>query len=148
MKIEFDEKCKSCNGTGLYQGMGERDGFAVVCNQCKGTGKYHFEHNYDEFEGRQERPNISTVVECNPGICLGGNLNFGGMSYKEWLSGKQFEIGMEMREYVCPCWWYQTADYKKKPEWKECGFGSFSACKNFPDKKACWDKWDKEFGNK
>lgn len=148
MKIELNEKCKSCDGTGLYKGMAERDGFAVVCHQCEGTGKYHFIHNYEEFEGRQERSNVHTVVQTNPGIVLGGNHNFGGMPYKNWLDGKEFEEGMEMREYVCPCWWYQSADYKKKPEWKECGFGAFSACKHFDNKAACWERWDKEYSNK
>lgn len=145
MKIEFDEKCKPCNGTGLYQGMAERDGFAVVCHQCKGTGKYHFVHEYEEFTGRQERQNVRTVVETNPGIVLGGNLKFGGMPYRNWLAGMEFKTGMEMREYTCPCWWYQCADSDKKPDWEECGFGSFSACKYFENKAACWVRWDEEY---
>jgi len=32
------EICKSCSGTGLYSGMGERTGYAVVCLYCKGRG--------------------------------------------------------------------------------------------------------------
>ena len=37
--IEFDCECESCKGTGLYVGMAEREGSAVVCHTCKGTGK-------------------------------------------------------------------------------------------------------------
>jgi len=144
--IEFDEKCPSCNGTGLYVGMAERDGYAVICYTCKGTGKHHFTHTYEEFEKREEREDIRGVVQTNPGICLGGNYDFGGMSYQDWKEGKPFIIGMEMRLYTCPSWWYQSADYKKKPEWKECGWGgSFSDCKHFSTKSICWEKWDKEF---
>ena len=144
-KVEFDEQCKSCNGTGLYSGMGERGGYAVQCYKCNGTGKYHFVHEYEEFTDRKTRNDVTKVIECNPGIMVGGNLNFGGMSYEEWKSGKKFVVGMEMREYTCPCWWYQTADSSKKPNWDECGFGTFSSCKYFKNKQTCWERWDKEF---
>jgi hypothetical protein len=149
MKIEFDEKCRACNGTGIYKGMAERDGFGVVCHNCKGTGKFHFVHEYEKFEGRQPRKDIHTVVQVNPGIILGGELNFGGMSYKDWLEGWAFEVGMEMREYACPAWWYQCADYDKKPHWDEClGAGAFSGCEHFDQKHACWERWDTEVGGK
>jgi hypothetical protein len=50
-----------------------------------------------------------------------------------------------MRKYTCPAWWYQSADYKKKPNWKEClACGSFSSCKHFSIKQNCWDRFDKE----
>jgi len=145
-KIEFDQQCKDCKGTGLYAGMGERDGYAVQCYKCSGTGKYHFVHEYEEFTDRKTRNDVTKVIECNPGIMAGGNLNFGGMSYQEWLSGKKFKTGMEMREYTCPAWWYQTANYEKKPNWEECwGCGLFSSCKHFKNKQTCWERWDKEF---
>jgi len=145
MKIEFDEQCKACNGTGLYKGMGEKDGYAVVCHTCEGTGKHHYVHEYEEFTGKKERNGIKQVVKTNPGIYLGGNLDFGGMSYEDWKQGKPFPPKSEMRKHTCPAWWYQSADYDKKPCWKECGFGSFSACKHFPDKDKCWERWDKEY---
>ena len=65
--IEFDQKCKSCKGTGLYVGMGERDGAAVVCHRCDGTGKYHFKHEYEDFDGRLKRENIKRVYAANVG---------------------------------------------------------------------------------
>ncbi|GAH55007.1 unnamed protein product, partial [marine sediment metagenome] len=39
--IEYDCECNDCKGTGLYTGMAEGDGFAVVCHACNGTGKRH-----------------------------------------------------------------------------------------------------------
>ena len=149
--IGFDEKCKSCKGTGLYVGMGERDGAAVVCHGCNGTGKYHFKHEYEDFEERIKRENIKRVYETNVGIGIGeakGKYalpDFGGMDYEDWLNGEPFPLKSEMRRFVCPAWWYQSADYDKKPNWKECGWGSFSKCPSFHTKDKCWERWDKEF---
>lgn len=151
--IEFDEECSSCKGTGLYAGMAEKDGFAVVCHTCNGTGKHHFKHTYNEFTGRKEKQGIKRVLETNPGICVGigtteeGEIltieSFGGIPYKEWAAGLSFPKGSEMRKYVCPAWWYQCANYKQKPEWKDCiGMGSFSSCKCFKTKEKCWERFD------
>jgi hypothetical protein len=151
--IEFDEKCKACEGTGLFQGMGEmggRGGAAVVCHDCKGTGCYHYEYEYEDFTEREKKAGVKHVVEVNPGIGVGeGNgykfSDFGGMSYEDWLAGKPFVAGMEMRKFTCPAGWYQKADYEKKPNWKECiGWGSFSGCDSFCNKEKCWERWDKE----
>ena len=155
-KIEFDEECKSCNGTGLYSGMGESPECAVVCHTCKGTGCHHFIYEYNDFTSRKNKPKIKHVYEVNPGIKVGNsrgyNFNdFGGMPYKDWKSGMPFELGMENRKFTCPAWWYQTADYKKKPEWDECfdSLGSsFSKCPHFSTKSRCWERWDKEFKQK
>ena len=149
--VEFDEKCKSCKGTGLYVGIGERDGSAVVCHECDGTGKSHFKREYEDFDARAKRKDIERVYEANPGIGIGnGNGHyleeFGGMPYKDWLNGKPFLPKSEMRKFVCPAWWYQSVDYKKKPNWKECEYGSFSSCASFPNKDKCWERWDKQFG--
>ena len=146
MKIfKVKESCQDCNGTGLYNGMGERDGYAVQCHKCKGTGCYHFVYEYEEFKERKERKDIRMVIESNPSICVGGHLDFGGVSYEEWKKQKAFPLKSEMREYCCPAWWYQSVDYTKKPSWTECiGCGSFSQCQRFPCKLGCWEKWDKE----
>lgn len=149
-RIEFDQECSSCKGTGLYQGMAEKDGFAVVCHTCKGTGKYHFIHEYEEFTGRKEKMNIDRVIECNPGIFVGINdkvsySDFGGMPYKEWIQDMPFPEKSEMRKFTCPCWWYQIANYKLKPDWEECLTslgGSFSGCKYFNNKDKCWERFD------
>lgn len=148
-KIKFDEKCKSCKGTGLYSGMGESPECAVVCSTCNGTGCHHFVYEYEEFTERQNDFRIKHVYEVNPGIKVGngGGYNFkdfGGMSYDDWLKGKPFVRGMENRLCTCPSWWYQSADYKQKPEWEECiCCGSFSSCDHFKNKSKCWEKFDR-----
>ena len=154
--IEFDQECKSCKGTGLYSGMAEIGGCAVVCRTCKGTGCHHVKIEYDDFEGRKIYEGIEHVYEINPGITVGSQgrwkfLDFGGMSYTDWLSGKPFIPGMENRMFICPAWWYQLADYSKKPNWDECYEslgGRFSDCPHFKNKDICWKRWDIEFGGK
>lgn len=148
--FKVNQVCQSCGGTGLYVGMAERDGAAVVCSSCKGTGCQTFVHEYEVFEKRKERKGIKRVYKTNPGICIGEGNNckledFGGMPYQDWNNGKDFPKGSENRKYTCPAWWYQSENYELKPKWKECiGFGSFSSCKNFKCKEKCWKKWDKE----
>lgn len=153
-RIEHDEKCKTCKGTGLYVGFAENDGAAVVCSNCKGTGCVHFVHEYEEFEGRTIKPDVDWVFQCNPGIGIGTGgehqlRDFGGMSYDAWLEFELFPTLTEMRRFVCPAWWYQSVDYTKKPKWDKCQWGgTFSGCKYFDDKAACWELWDTEIGEK
>ena len=155
MKIEFDEVCKSCKGTGLYIGMAERDGAAIVCQTCKGTGCHHFTYEYEKFEGRKYRAGVKRVFQTNPGIILGEGKDFslsdfGGLSINDWLYGKEFLPGSENRKFTCPAWWYQSANYRKKPEWVECysSLGcTFSRCHYFPTKYLCWERYDTETSN-
>jgi len=130
--------------------MAERDGFAVQCKACKGAGESTLHVDYDDFDGRLPRQGVFRVLECNPGICAGGTSNFGGMPYADWASGLPFPPGSEMREFTCPAWWYQSANYAKRPDWDECkeNMGwSFSKCRCFNNKAACWARWDKEHLN-
>lgn len=149
--MRVERQCESCKGTGLYRGMAERDSFAVVCRTCGGSGKEIVEIKVTPFTGRKVLKGVSVVLECNPGICVGGEdlRKFGGMLYRDWNEGKSFPIKSEMRNYVCPAWWYQNADYRKKPNWDSCNLvGSFSSCEHFQDKESCWIRWDKENGRK
>ena len=151
-KLEIDAECTDCKATGVFVGMAERDGSAVVCSTCKGTGKHHRVIEYDDFEGRKIRSGVKHVVQVNPGICIGQSENdkyrysdFGGIPYHAFLEGKAFPPKSEMRGFTCPAWWYQSADYKRKPGWDEClSVGSFSSCKNFGTKSKCWERFDKE----
>ena len=153
--IEIECRCQSCTGTGLYVGIAERDGAAVVCHTCKGTGCQHIKLEYDDFEGRQPRENVSRVYQANPGICIGtGNghrlEDFGGLPYDDWLAGKPFIPGTENRRSTCPTWFYQCAGNDKKPQWDECfeSLGrTFSDCPSFCRKQDCWARWDREFGD-
>lgn len=151
--IEYDAYCGSCGGTGLYVGFGEHDKAAILCRNCNGTGCFHARHVYTPFVKRKNKRGVRRVFRYNPGIGIGEKQglctleSFGGISFEDWAKGKGFPAGSEMRLYVCPAWWYQGVDYKKKPEWKACiGCGSFSECTSFKNKDKCWERWDVEFG--
>ena len=145
--VEFDYECGSCGGTGLYVGMGEKDGIAVVCKICEGTGEAHFKKVYKKFTHRKKRRGIQRVLQTNPRVYTGGYGNFGGLSYKNWLANKPFSPGTEMRKFVCPARWFQTVDYDKKPDWKECRLVNvFDNCEKYKDKVECWERYDKETG--
>lgn len=149
-KIHIEHECDACRGTGLYVGFAEHDGAAVVCNICKGTGKAVFDMDYKMFTGRKKRSGVKHVFQANAGIGIGTGggkyklSDFGGLPVKDWEKGKPFGPGTEMREFTCPAWWYQTVDYKKMPEWKECGGAMFSKCEHFKNKAKCWERFDKE----
>ena len=146
-KTKIERACQSCGATGLYVGMAERGGAAVVCHTCKGTGKETMVIDWEPFTGRKDIYGVSVVFKVNPGICVAPGVVPGGMAYEAWKRGEEFGPGMEMRKHTCPCWWYQTEDYNRRPEWDECNstLGStFSKCPHFADKAACWERFDKE----
>lgn len=149
-KIEFNEECPSCKGTGLYTGFAEASRCAVICTTCNGTGCSHFVYTYTPFTRKKRRKGIDHVYAINPGIWLGQSekykhSDFGGVSYKEWLRTKTFPPKSECRNFTCPAWWYQNADSRKKPKWKECiAMGCFNGCPNFRKKEKCWEKFDSE----
>lgn len=151
-KLTWIQECKACRGTGLYVGMAEKDGAAVVCHGCKGTGASEQTIEYDDFEGRKFKEGVRWVYQCNPGIGLGnGNgysfKDFGGMCHEDWEKGHAFPPKSENRQFTCPAWWYQSADCKKKPNWDWCGAaGRFTDCRRFDSKEKCWERWDEEFG--
>ena len=155
-RIVIDEKCPACNGTGIFVGMAEKDGAGVVCHKCNGTGCFRFVHEYEEFEKREERIGIRRVFETNPGIMIGENehlglKDFGGVSYRDWLDGKPFPDKSEMRKFTCPAWWYQCVHNYLRPHWDECYSalgGRYSDCKHFADKEKCWERFDKERGER
>jgi len=152
--FKVKEVCNACGGTGLYKGFAEHDGAVVVCRKCKGTGCYEFVHTYEEFKRRkQPKMKVKRVYETNPGIGIGNDEQlgikleeFGGMPYEDWKKGKPFPPGSEMRKYVCPKWWCQSAgncsfNYEKCYD----SLGSmFSHCKHFKDKEKCWKEFDEQ----
>ena len=146
--MKWDQECKSCSGTGLYIGFAEKDGASVICNKCKGAGKQHQYFEYTEFTGRKDNSKATHVFAVNPGIGVdNGKITPGGVSKEEWMADSRspFQPGNELRQHTCPAWWYQSADYNKKPDWKEClGVGTFARCQYFPTKHKCWERWDKE----
>lgn len=156
--IDYDAVCESCDGTGLYVGMAEKDGAAVVCHTCNGTGCDVVHIEYDEFEQRQKHESAEWVYQAGMGYVLAKHFKdrdaelseWGGMSYEDWSAGKPFPPKSEDRQRVCPANWYQNTDRSKKPEWDRCSTSwgdGFSHCANFGDKAKCWLLWDEEFGD-
>ena len=155
--LKYDCECDACKGTGVYVGMGEMSGAAVVCSSCKGSGERHITIKYRDFTGRKDNPAVRRVYRTNPGIGIGeGNgvhlEDFGGISYDDWKADKPFPPMSEDRRFTCPAWFYQSADYKLRPDWRDddanCSAnlgGRFSDCKHFGEKHKCWARWDREF---
>ncbi len=64
--------CGQCDGTGLYRGMAEPPGVAVVCLGCDGTGCH--EMQYMPFTGRKPSEGVREVrrsrgtfiLDCGP----------------------------------------------------------------------------------
>jgi hypothetical protein len=151
---EQDAECRSCGGTGVYVGFTERDGFGVVCSTCRGTGCERLRQEWHPFTGRRRCHDVTRVLKNNPGICTGSGRDgeftqedFGGIPYEDWLAGRGFPKGSEMRKFTCPAWWCQSADYARRPDWEECHDNPglrFSSCRHFHDRAACWERFDRE----
>ena len=148
LKVE----CPDCKATGLYVGFAEAKGTGVVCTTCYGTGCKVIKSSYTVFTERKRHPDVKRVFATNSGWVLGPTSK-GGMPYEDWLLRHShfksktgaFPQGHEDRQHTCPAWFYQSADYDRKPEWKECnGCGTFSSCKFFPTRAKCWERFDKE----
>ncbi len=148
--IEFDQKCKTCGGTGLYLLFRYNGAAAIACSICKGAGHHLTKIEYDDFDGLEEEKGVERVFEANLG--MGENTlrlaDYGGLPYRIWYNnyasqGQPFPLGTENRKYVCPAWWYQNVDYDRKPRWSECGnVVDFGTCDLFSEKDLCWKRWD------
>jgi len=57
--MTVDMECRSCEGTGLYSGMAEPKGVAVLCHTCQGSGCEKL--SYKPFTKRKPREDIVTV---------------------------------------------------------------------------------------
>lgn len=86
MKIVKAE-CESCSGTGLYRGMCEGPGMAVVCLRCNGTGCQ--EIRYRPFTKRKPRRDVKRV-HLSRGTFIVGPVGPGedSVTYEEFLAGK------------------------------------------------------------
>jgi hypothetical protein len=59
-RIKVQTRCEACGGTGLYSGMCEGKGKAVVCLSCDGSGCETIW--YEPFTKRRGRTDIKTVI--------------------------------------------------------------------------------------
>ncbi len=157
-KIEMVIQCPSCKGTGVYVGLAERDGAAVVCNTCKGTGKYNYQFEYEEFTGLKQRDNISRVFKKGYGLVIAPrkidfkgigeiDMNKEGVSYNDFLNG---HIPEHSKQLACPMIADQGACHEIIGFVKECEclagemlFGRLlSECNNQPNKLGCWKRFE------
>lgn len=80
-------ECADCSGTGVYSGMCEGKGHAVICLGCDGTGNALI--TYKPFSGRKKTRGIKTVSLSRGRFILTGVGSVGEkVSYKEFLAGK------------------------------------------------------------
>lgn len=154
-EITVKAVCGSCGGTGLYQGMCEKDGAFVVCTRCRGTGCATI--TYKPFEGRKEQPKCNRVYRSSCGYVItdkditnnnGEFLPFStsGVSYEEWKNGKE---PVEIRFLGCPMLVDQGACHNRSGFKEECNklnggwISLIAACKNQCNKSECWERFDK-----
>lgn len=155
--------CQSCGGTGLYSGMSERKGCAVICNDCDGTGREQFEFEYEVFKKRKGRKDIKRVFKdsCGYGSCPNDyttkegrviHYSKGGCTYQEWVKGVK---PLPVEDLYCPMSWesqhiqnddnkhYKTLYSPRCSPSLSCG--CISDCKLFSDKAKCWEiYWARE----
>ena len=151
MKIE----CPSCKGTGVYQGMGEGEGTAVVCHRCNGTGAYQYSYSYKDFTGRNVVENVERVYLSGMGFKLGlGKINFSevgeidmdkeGVSYPEFINGKKPE---HIKELAWPMRADQGECHKRPGFVDKCNdlnggwVSMITKCKKYLHKKECWKRF-------
>ncbi len=147
--FEVDIKCQSCNGTGLYVGMAERDGAAVVCYTCKGTGKYHHKFTYEEFSGRVKCDGVTRVYKTTCGFVHtpedvevdGKMIEFSkaGVSYGDWLTGC---APLPVKTLYCPKMWTGQR-WDSEACKKHCLVGcSINHCPNRKNMPECWEEYE------
>lgn len=156
-EINLEIECQSCDGTGVYVGMGERDGAAVVCYICEGTGcqKYHF--TYVPFTKRKINEKAERVFIKGYGYCVGTKpitlsngtfVDFSkeGVSYKEFLSGK---MPKHIKHMGCPMMADRGACQNKKGFVAKCNkkndgyLNHIPSCK-YKDKVKCWERFENQ----
>lgn len=148
IKIE----CTNCGATGIYKGMGERDGAGVICSNCEGKGYVIFRFN--RFKQKKNREDISRVYKSGHGYCIsdqdvikedGSLIRFSkfGCTYEDWKNGKQ---PLEIEDLVCP-YLANNRGMGNEPlqRCRElCRFGFINECKFFNQKHICWDEFKEQ----
>jgi len=87
MKKFVQAECSSCNATGLYSGMCEAEGTAVVCLGCNGTGCETV--SFTPFTKRRGRRDIKTVYRSGGRFIMTGTGPVGSsITYSEFTKGK------------------------------------------------------------
>ena len=147
-RVTVPVECTKCHGTGLYSGMREKGGLAVVCLRCDGEG--HQPMTYRPFLGRREpSTDVTHVLDYNLGVDLTPELAADWvLPVSEWTDREA--LRNKGRDFVeqnqCPGWYSQSIS-KVGLSWRECvppGI-RFSDCPKFAEKEKCWDRYRLEF---
>lgn len=155
--LQITAECGSCNGTGLYVGMAERDGCAVECSTCKGTGQVEIKHEYKKFKGRNIKKGVNRVFKTSCGYVHsdkdvirdeGKTIYFsrGGCTYEEWLNGAEPK---PVEDLYCP-YIFTNQDMQRRDHPAHAFYKSncdntlgsmIQDCKMFREKEKCWKKF-------
>lgn len=135
--VAVEAECHSCKGTGLYVGMAERDGAAVVCYRCKGSGKEVV--TYTPFRGRLPATGV-TRVHVSRGYVVGAESS-GGLPLAEWTPGEPVPAD---EAYYCP-FLYTNQEWCAHPDPEYGGAPlslglRISECPFWSEKSECWAK--------
>ena len=157
-KIEMEIECPECSGTGVYMGIGERGGAAVVCTKCNGSGKCLYRYQYKKFTGRKIDEKVKRVYLRGMGYCIstgivtmkdsGITIDFDkeGVSYQEFLNGT---IPKHIKSLGCPMLADQSACHGIDGFTSECnklngGYVSLiTNCKHKSKMHECWNRFEK-----
>jgi len=85
MKQTVDTECSSCGGTGLYCGMCEPKGTAVICCRCGGTGCEKI--SYTPFTRRKGKQGVNTVSWSRGTFILNAGPGKASVSYRDFENG-------------------------------------------------------------
>ena len=159
-KIKLKIECQSCGGSGIYSGIGERDGAAVICYTCKGTGCEDYYFEYNDFIERKKKKGVKRVYLNSYGYCIAPKplelekadgtkqlVDFSkeGVSYKEFCEGKKPK---HIETMACPMMADQSACHDIKYFTDYCnelndGWVSYiPECKNQCNKAECWTRFN------
>jgi hypothetical protein len=160
--FEATIECPSCGGTGIYQGMAERDGAAVICYSCNGTGFKHIKQEYNKFTGIKKNLKVKRVYKTCGGYGISSNDTIGkdgqliqfskaGASYEDWLNDNTIEL-KPIKELHCPLIHYQQGTTigenlkSRGPCNTKCRLDILECSKK--NKAECWIEFKEEDYNK
>jgi RecJ-like exonuclease len=163
--VNIERACGACGGTGIYVGMGEREGAAVVCSSCKGTGKVTLHQKHPKFKVRVRRKDVERVFQTGCGYIISAKdvkvegkptvrFSQAGASYEDWLNGA---TPKPIEDLHCPYMHtnqnMQMSDHEAHDLYLDrCSGGNLGSliadCKLNHDKAKCWQLYYALVGKK
>jgi len=150
-------ECQSCKGTGLYVGMAENDGAAVICYDCEGEGFMHVTDSYPKFTERKKKKSVKRVFKTAGGYGISGEditntkgerIRFSqfGVPYDEWLNGGKPKPIEDLHcPYMHTSQTMQDKDHQAHKLYKErCSkkwFNYIPDCQHYKSKDICWKRY-------